>query len=409
MVLVVKKRSIGVAIIVALAFFNGGSVAAKNKERSKSPAAAGYSLKGINTVVVTRYAKMSDSRDNPESKRVSVINNKETVARLVKLVNALPATGTMMVKPGDVEFMQASFSGHYDSPATVISIVGGMVQAPADTSFYGGGLPEEKEIYQILSQAKPMPKKGLRVKSAKSVRIEEYDHAFYKTANRSAEIRDPKTVTALLELLNQMPLKGEIFASFAPNIDTTHVFFVDDGGEETAVALYGEGISTTDGSFYAGGLGGELQEKFNRILRAELAKTCPESRYAFDAEGAQSVSVDLRKGDARGFGQEISDPKAIKKIRDLLAKLPAQGNEKISWGDDVEVLTATFSRPGAPKTHIEFYDGHIKAPNIAFYGDGSRPEKSLYELLRRQVKDVQKPISRVSTPKPPSPKGEGRP
>jgi hypothetical protein len=47
-------------------------------------------------------------------------------------------------------------------------------------------------------------------------------------------------------------------------------------------------------------------------------------------------------------------------------------------------LTAVFSRPGAPKTYIEFYDGHLKTPDTAFYAGGN-PEKALYQLLKTQL------------------------
>ena len=366
---------------------------AKHKTESKSSPAKGFQLKKITTVVAVRYAKMSDakkSRDNPDLQRVSIINDTTTVARLVELVNALPPKGHEMIDMGDAELIQASFSGHYDDPVTTVKLYAGHVQAP-DTSFYAG-LPEEKEIYRILSEAKPRPKTGLRVKAAKIVRIEEYDHGFYERSesapNRLATITNPQTVAELLELLNQMPLTGEIFASHTGGVKTTHVFFVDDKSEETVVDLLAGGISTTDGSFYAGGKGQELEDKFKKILDAELAKTAPECRYAFDASNAQTIRLMLKKITADRYisWELVSEPKVIKKIQAALAKLPTKGEMMKSWGDDTEVLSATFSRPGAPKTCIEFYNGRLKTTDTSFYAADSNPEKPLYELLKKQFR-----------------------
>ena len=379
--------------MLAVFFLCGGALAAKRKDKAKPKpkAPVGLQLKGINSVVISRYAKMSDVRDNPKSQRVAVIKNKATVAQLTELVNALPAMGSVQVKMADVEYIEAAFYGHYDSPPTMVKLFGGMVQAP-DSSFYGGEALEEKEIHRILSQAKPVPKKGLRVAAAKSVSVEEYDHAYYEikeyAPNRSAIITDSHTVTAMSELLNQMPLKGEIFASHAAGVPLIGVSFVEDNGEETLVNLYGRGISTTDGSFYAGGPGGELENKFLAIIDAELAKTAPELTYAFDAENAQTATLVLKKNnsDRNDAWEEVADLKLIKKIQAELSKLSPNGEIQKSWADDVEVLSATFSRPGAPKTGVEFYAGHLRMPDGTFYAPGDNPEKPLYELLMKQLK-----------------------
>lgn len=353
-------------------------------------AAKGFHLgKDVRSVVVTRYEKLTDSRDFPDKKKVAVIRKTETVARLVALVNSLPAHGTAMIKMGDVEFIHADFHGHYDKPPVAIELFHGWVQAP-DTSFYEG-LPAEKEIHEILSQAKPQPKSGLRLARAKSVRVEEFDHAAYANGdsgpNRSVEITDAKTVSALLGLLNRFPLKGEIFASFSAMMPLTQVFFVEDNGDETVVNYYGTGVSTTDGSFYAGGEGGKLQTEFRGIFMAALALTAPERRYAFDAANAQSASLELRTAltdERTAASEQVTDPKILKKIQAALAKLPLRGDKMKSWADDTELLSVTFSRPGAPKTYIEFYDGHLKAPDTAFYV-GENPEKALYQLLKTQL------------------------
>ncbi len=387
-----SRRRVAAAAIIAALFLYGGVVAAKSKDKSKPKpkAPVGFQFKNINSVVITRYAKMSDSRDNPNSSRVSVIKNKETVARLLELINAMPAKGTMMKKIADVEYIQAAFYGHYDSPPVIVDLFGGRVQAP-DTSFYEG-LPQEAEIYRILSEAKAVPKRGLRVASAKSVSVEEYDHAVYAVKelapNRAVKITDPKTTAALLELLNQMPLKGDAFISYTSGVPFIQVYFIEDNGEETLVKLYGGKISTTDGSFYKGGPGEEPQKKFVEILAAELAKTAPEARYAFDAENAQTALLQIKKNerDDEKSWERVSDPKFIRKIQDALAKLPTKGEMMKSWSEDAEVLSVTFSRPGAPQTYIEFYNGRIKTLDGSFYSAGSNPEKPLYELLKKQFK-----------------------
>ena len=345
--------------------------------------------KDVTSVVVTRYEKLSDTRDHPEKKKVAVIRKAETVGRLVTLINSLPPAGSAMIKMGDVDYIEAQFYGHYDKPPVVVKLYHGWVKAP-DTSFYEG-LPAEKEIHEILSQAKPQPEGGLRVKKAKSVRVEEYDHGFYANRdegpNRSVEITDAKKVSALVDLLNQCPLKGGMFVSFTPYVSMTHVFFVADNGDETQVTFYGNGLATTDGSFYTEEPGEGLQKRFRDIYMAELARTAPEQRYAFDAAGALSASLELKKkltderADAR---EQVTDAAVLKKIQAALSKLPVRGEKMKSWSDDTELLTVTFSRPGAPKTYIEFYDGHLKAPDTAFYAGGN-PEKALYQLLKTQL------------------------
>lgn len=363
----------------------------KEKSRPGAPRGRAFRLGKINSVVVTRYARISDSRDNPGRKRVAVINDPETIARLVALVNRLPARGTAMIKMGDVEWISAEFYGHYDTPPVTVNLYEGMVQAP-DTSFYEG-LPEESEIHGILSRAKPRPKDGLRLKAASSVRVEEYDHACYEGArrgpNRAVEITDARTVGALLGLLNRFPLKGEVFVSHTPLVPLTQVFFVGEDGEETLVDLYAGSVATTDGSFYCDDPGTQLQREFRTILRTALNRVAPERRYAFDADKAESVSVELRSrltDDRPAAWNEITEPKVIRKIRAALAALPPRGDTMKSWSDDTELLSATFSRPGAPRTYVEFYDGRIKTPDTAFYSASKRPEGSLYRLLKKQLK-----------------------
>jgi hypothetical protein len=61
-----------------------GSVHGMAKEKK---AAKGFHLgKDVRSVVVTRYEKISDSRDHPEKKKVAVIRKAETVGRLVTLI-----------------------------------------------------------------------------------------------------------------------------------------------------------------------------------------------------------------------------------------------------------------------------------------------------------------------------------
>jgi len=359
--------------------------------KDKKPAKGFRIGKDVRSVVVTRYERISDSRDHPEKKKIAVIRKAETVARLVSLVNSLPAAGTAMIKMGDVDFIHADFHGHYDKPPVAVKLYNGWVQAP-DTSFYEG-LPQEKEIHEILSSAKPQPKSGLRVSKVASIRVEEFDHGTYDVSqqdpNRSVVIQDKKTVNDLAGWVNQLPLKGGMFVSFTPMVSETKLFFVDENGDETLVQFYNSGISATDGSFYTEGPGQDLEKRIWAVLQAELARTAPEKRYAFDADFAQSVSIELRpqlNGRATAW-ELVTDLKVIKQIQTHLSKLPKDGDVMKSWSDDTELLSAVFSRPGAPKTYIEFYDGRLKTPTTGFYAAGKNPEAPLYKLLKEQLKE----------------------
>lgn len=348
--------------------------------------------KGVRSVVVTRYEKLSDRRDNPEKKKVSVIRNPDTIARLVQLVNALPPTGTAMIKMGDVDYIHADFYGHHDSPPVAIELFHGWVKAP-DTSFYEG-LPEEKEIFEILSTAKAQPNKGLRVKSPVAVRIEEYDHAFYIndrfSPNRSAELRDQKTVKELAGWVNALPLKGEMFVSFTAAVATTHVYFIEPDGSETLVNFYNNSVSTTDGSFYAGSKKGEeLQGKIWSVVQSELTKATPPGLKSFEIKNAKSVFLELREsiGGKVTVWKDVEQEKQIKKISRLLSQLSPEGDVLKEWGEDTEVLTMKISQPGVPKAVIEFYAGRIMTPSGTFYAAGKNPEAPLYKLLKEQLKE----------------------
>lgn len=362
----------------------GGTVLGKAK---------GFNIpKTVSSVVVARYEKISDSRDNPDKKRVSVIRNRETITRLGFLVNSLPPAGSVMIKMGDVELIRADFHWHYDKPPITVELYNGWVKSPA-TSFYED-LPQEKEIYGILKNARPVPKKGLRVKSPVAVRVEEFHHATYETAqhppNRRADITDAKNVALLAGWVNKLPLKGEMFVSFAPTVPLTQLFFVGKDGTETAVVFYNNAVSTTDGSFYAGNKEGEkLQKMIWESARGALARGTPEQRIGFDIGDCQSVFISRRESIGGPFVKwvEVTDPKILKRCADLLSKLPTTGEVMKEWGEDTEVLEATFSRPGVPKTAIEFYDGKIKTPATRFYAAGSHPEAPLYGLLKKQLKE----------------------
>lgn len=372
------------AVTVGLMLTGGGTVLAKGK---------GFNIpKTVSSVVVTRYEKISDSRDTPDKKKVSVIKNTETVARLVSLVNSLPPAGNAMIKMGDVELIHADFYWHDDKPPVAVKLFDGWVKAP-DTSFYEG-LPAEKEIYDILKNARPMPKKGLRVMSPVSVRVEEYHHAMYEVdqfpPNRTVEIKDRKTVERLAGWVNKLPLKGEMFVSFTALVPITQVFFVDDKGMETEVVFYNQSVSTTDGSFYAGNKEGEgLQEQIWTVLQESLGRVAPERRAGFVIGKCQSVEIQRRSTIAGPLeeGTEVTDPRILARCAALLSKLPPTGDVMKEWGDDTEVLSAAFSRPGAPKTVIEFYNGRIQTPSTGFYAAGINPETPLYKLLKKQLKE----------------------
>ncbi len=370
-----------------------GGVSGMANEKKATP---GFRLgKDTRSVVVTRYAKLSDARDTPnapDKKRVSVIRDVETVGRLVKLINSLPPKGTVMIKMGDVEWIRAEFYGHYDKPPVVVELYNGWVKSP-DTSFYEG-LPQEKEIFEILSKAKPNPNKGLRVKKPVSVRIEEYDHAFYINdrfpPNRSAEVKDRKTVKELAAWVNALPLKGEMFVSFTAGVATTHLYFVEPNGSETLVNFYNNSVSTTDGSFYAGSkTGEELQGKIWAVVQSALGKVTPPGVKSFEIENAKSVFLELRNsvGGNLAAWKSVDESKQVKRITSLLRKLPAQGDVLKEWGENTEVLTMRISQPGVPMTVIEFYEGRIMTPSGAFYPAGKNPEASLYKLLKEQLKE----------------------
>jgi hypothetical protein len=107
-----------------------------------------FQLKNPDRIVVERYTKMSDKRDEVPGASQREISDKTKIAEIVGLLNQLPDEGDMMVKMGDVALVKVSFV-YPGIDGVYFEFYNNRIKTPA-TSFYGNESDVEKKLFSLL-------------------------------------------------------------------------------------------------------------------------------------------------------------------------------------------------------------------------------------------------------------------
>jgi len=137
---------------------------------------------------------------------------------------------------------------------------------------------DQEDLRSQQPLERPGPRYTFKVAGATHIRINDYDHAVSQAGgsapDRSGEIDDPGTIAAAIDLLSELPDKGELFASFTGQIPLTDAFFSVPGEEqELQISFYGQALRALDGSFFAEPSARAKQKALIELLRSSLTPT----------------------------------------------------------------------------------------------------------------------------------------
>ena len=87
----------------------------------------------------------------------------------------------------------------------------------------------------------------------------------------------------------------------------------------------------------------------------------------------------------------ITDKKTISNLIALIEKIPTNGQEMKSFGDEVAVVTLEFGctneKLEIKKQEVEFYRGRAKTPSTGFLEERSEFETKAFEMVQYLLKE----------------------
>ncbi|MFY9311509.1 MAG: hypothetical protein WAQ28_20865 [Bacteroidia bacterium] len=122
----------------------------KNKENLKTDNlkyVTTFKIDSCEKITIRYHKKMSDP-GNGIAPKTKEIRDKATISQLLQLIRALPDTGEIMKKPGDVSVLQVILTLN-DNETEFFAFYGETIKT-TDTSFYSKHPAEEKVIYNML-------------------------------------------------------------------------------------------------------------------------------------------------------------------------------------------------------------------------------------------------------------------
>jgi hypothetical protein len=138
--------SISLLLIACNSEIQLSDVEFKKKERTMNYVET-FKIADCEKITLYYYEKMSDPRDGGTPK-TREITDRETITKLLALINKLPDEGEKMIKMGDVAMLRVNLTLS-KSETVFFTYYGKMVKAP-DTAFYSNGPAEEKTLYGLL-------------------------------------------------------------------------------------------------------------------------------------------------------------------------------------------------------------------------------------------------------------------
>ena len=105
-----------------------------------------FKIKSCYKITVNQYKKASDSRDGKKHKSAE-ISNKHTIDKIIKLLNALPDKGEIMISWGPVPLTEVIM--HNEDGSEFFSFYNSRIKTP-DTSFYSEKYSEEEKLYNLF-------------------------------------------------------------------------------------------------------------------------------------------------------------------------------------------------------------------------------------------------------------------